>query len=145
MANGKRPRNRLVKKEGNEMRNEWKSLLIESNLIETSTDKAVLIKMPSRSDYAGYMFWHPAKLVRTANRSNLRTVSYTDSFQITIKKYGNGKTNKNEVLSEKVITIQQFEEAFGVTNDDEEESYLIVEEPTKVNKEVEVAKELINE
>ena len=42
----------------------WHKITISANSIEASTDKAVLIKMKHKSNYDGFVFWHPKKLVR---------------------------------------------------------------------------------
>lgn len=94
----------------------WKNININSNQIETDTGKSVLIKMPNNSEYAGYMFWHPSKLVRNGRHSASYSLGYTDEFIFKLKKYGNGKWNKREVIHEIEISAEEFEEAFGVTD-----------------------------
>ena len=128
----------------------WKNIEINLQNIEAETEKAVLIKMPNNSNYAGYKFWHPSKLVRYGSNSYARSIGYTDQFTFKLKKYGNGKWNKTKVIDEKEISVEEFEEAFNCMKSctrpkDNEESYLIVEEPEKVEKEIEVDGELKNE
>ena len=128
----------------------WKNIEINLQNIEAETEKAVLIKMPNNSNYAGYKFWHPSKLVRYGSNSYARSIGYTDQFTFKLKKYGNGKWNKTKVIDEKEISVEEFEEAFGCMKSctrpkDNEESYLIVEEPEKVEKEVEIEEKLKNE
>lgn len=128
----------------------WKNIEINIQNIETDTGKATLIKMPNKSRYAGYKFWHPSKLVRYGSNSYARSIGYTDGFTFKLFKNGNGKYNKFDVIDEIEIDVEEFEEAFGCMKSctrpkDNEESYLIVEEPEKVEKEVEVDGELKNE
>lgn len=128
----------------------WKNIEINLQNIEAETEKAVLIKMPNNSNYAGYKFWHPSKLVRYGSNSYARSIGYTDQFTFKLKKYGNGKWNKTKVIDEKEISVEEFEEAFGCMKSctrpkDNQDSYLIVEEPEKVEKEIEVDGELKNE
>lgn len=128
----------------------WKNIEINLQNIEIDTGKATLIKMPNNSKYAGYKFWHPSKLVRYGSNSYARSIGYTDEFTFKLKKFGNGKWNKNEVISEMEINVEEFEEAFDCMKSctrpkDSEESYLIVEEPQKVEKEVEIEEKLKNE
>lgn len=128
----------------------WKNIEINLQNIETETERAVLIKMPNNSDYAGYKFWHPSKLVRYGSNSYARSIGYTDEFTFKLKKYGNGKWNKTQVIDEKEISVEEFEEAFGCMKSctrakDNQDSYLIVEEPEKVEKDVKVEESLKNE
>lgn len=128
----------------------WKNIEINIQNIETDTGKATLIKMPNTSDYAGYKFWHPSKLVRYGSNSYARSIGYTDEFTFKLFKNGNGKHNKFDVIDEVEIDAEEFEEAFGCMEDctrakDKEESYLIVKEPEKVEKEIEIEEELKNE
>ena len=128
----------------------WKNVEINLQNIETETERAVLIKMPNKSKYAGYKFWHPSKLVRYGNNDYARSIGYTDEFTFKLKKYGNGKWNKRQVIDEKEISVEEFEDAFGCMKDctrskDKEESYLIIEEPEKVEKEIEIEEDLKND
>lgn len=127
----------------------WKNIEINVQNIETDTGKATLIKMPNKSRHAGYKFWHPSKLVRYGSNSYARSIGYTDEFTFKLKKYGNGKYNKFDVIDEIEIGVEEFEEAFDCMEDctraKSEESYLIVEEPEKIEKEVEIEESLKNE
>ncbi len=127
----------------------WKNIEINIQNIETETGKATLIKMPNKSKYAGYKFWHPSKLVRYGSNSYARSIGYTDEFTFKLKKYGNGKYNKFDVINEIEISVKEFEEVFGCMEDctraPQNESYLIIKEPEKVEKEVVVENELIND
>lgn len=92
----------------------WESIQVDSNCIETSTYKSVLINIPKNSEYRGYSFWHPAKCCRHVGKNSyLLQISFTDEFKFNIKKYGKGKFNWNKVLDEKVIDSDELKEAFG--------------------------------
>lgn len=121
----------------------WKTINFNAQNIEHETFKAVLIKMPKKSKYSGYAFWHPAKLVRTTGGNGyFKTFSYTNDFIFNLKM----KTKEIE------ITYEEMEEAFETVNNQigcdlgySEENYLEVKEPTKIEKEVDVNEELLNE
>ena len=127
----------------------WKNIEINLQNIETNTGKATLIKMPNNSDYAGYKFWHPSKLVRYGSNSYARSIGYTDNFTFKLFKNGKGKYNKFDVVDEVEIDAEEFEEAFGCMEDctraKEDNYYLIVKEPDKFEKEVKIEKSLLNE
>ena len=128
----------------------WKNIDINLQNIETDTGKAALIKMPNKSKYAEYKFWHPSKLVRYGSNSYARSLGYTDNFKFKLFKNGNGKYNKFDVIDEIEINVEEFEEAFDCMRDctrakENGESYLIVKEPEKVEKDIEVEKSLLNE
>lgn len=95
---------------------EWKNININKQQVETSTAKAVLIKMPNNSNYKGYMFWHPVKLVRDSKHRNALSIGYNDNFIFNLIKSGKGKYNKNSIISEQKIGVEDFEDAFEVTN-----------------------------
>lgn len=63
----------------------WKSVCINENLISRETGKAALISMPHKSEYAGYKFWHSAKLVKRHN--GVTYIVYSDEFVFRLKKY----------------------------------------------------------
>ncbi len=127
----------------------WKNIEINIQNIENDTGKAALIKMPNKSKYAGYKFWHPSKLVRYGSNSYARSIGYTDTFTFKLLKYGNGKYNKFDVIDEIEISVEEFEEAFECMKDctmpkEKGDTYLIVEEPEKVELEIEIEEELKN-
>ena len=95
----------------------WKSLNINKQNIRAETDRAVLIACPHRSEYDGYCFWHSSKLVREGRHSGAVSVSYTEEFSFRLKKYGKGKYNSREVIDEQTIGYDEFEEIFGVMDD----------------------------
>lgn len=95
----------------------WKSININANQVKAETCRSVLIAMPHNSDYDGWVFWHPAKLVREGRHSAALSLSYTDEFVFRLKRYGHGKWNRNEVLDEKEIGAADLEEAFGVVDE----------------------------
>lgn len=98
----------------------WERIQIESSLIETSTDSSVLINMPSKSEYKGFSFWHPAKCCRSIGKSAyLLQISFTKDFKFTLKKYGKGKFNWAQVLKEKTIDSEELKSAFGFGVDEE--------------------------
>lgn len=76
----------------------WHKIKISANNIEASTDKAVLIKMRRNSNYDGFVFWHPKKLVR--EEGTMLTFSFNDEFKFNLKKYGQGKWNSRDVVRE---------------------------------------------
>lgn len=127
----------------------WKNIEINIQNIETDTGKATLIKMPNKSRYAGYKFWHPSKLIGYGSNSYARSIGYTDEFKFKLFKFGNGKYNKFDVIDEKEISVEEFEEAFecmsNCTRAKSDETYLIVKEPEKIEKEIEIEEELKNE
>jgi hypothetical protein len=90
----------------------WKSIEANSNLIQTKTDKAVLIKLP-KSDLR---FWHSSKCVRTGGKSGYRlSISYTDSFEF--KCFRKGGTGGKEILEEKIYKGDEIKKAFGLDVD----------------------------
>lgn len=121
---------------------EWKSIKFNAQNILIETAKAVLIKMPNNSDYAGYMFWHPAKLVRTiGGKGYFKSFSYTDKFEFKVFKQGKNR----QITAEVVLSPEEMEEAFEIVNEQlsgTDECYLEVTEPTKIDDKVEIKAEL---
>ena len=121
---------------------QWKSIKFNAQNIEFETAKAVLIKMPNKSDYAGYMFWHPSKLVRTiGGKGYFKSFSYTDEFEFKIFKQGKNR----QITAEEFLSPEEMEEAFEIVNEQlsgTDECYLEVTEPTKIDDKVEIRAEL---
>lgn len=120
----------------------WKKIYFNKQNISAETGRATLIKMPSRSSYAGYCFWHPSKLVREEGGNGYHlSFSYTDDFDFNIFKTG----KKFQKTAEKILSSEEIEDAFEVVNEQlsaQEESYLEVIEPTPIDAEVFVKEEL---
>ena len=88
----------------------WKKFAVNIQNIKRETEKAVLIAMPHKSDYDGYQFWFPKKLVREGSHSYERSVSIADDMNVTLKKVSD-KTFK--VLDEKTISADEIISVFG--------------------------------
>jgi len=95
----------------------WRTININKQNIKVDTGNAILFACPHNSDYDGWEFWHPAKLVREGRHDNAVSVSYTEDFNFILKKYGKGKWNKNKILDEQQINFEEFEEMFEVMNE----------------------------
>lgn len=88
----------------------WIQVVANSNLIQTSTENAVLIKLP-KSDH---QFWHPKKCVRTSGKNGYRlSISFTDSFVFKCFKNGQGKHNFKEVISSFELSAAEFQGYFA--------------------------------
>jgi hypothetical protein len=78
--------------------------------------------MAESSEYNGYKFWHPTKLVRSQQRSNysgtrtwyngIYSLSYTDEFKFHLMKYGNSGYSKFQPTEELDIDVETMEQAF---------------------------------
>jgi hypothetical protein len=78
--------------------------------IETETEKSVLINMPKKSEYSGFSFWHPKKIVKHAGHKGYRiSIGYTDDFTFNLKRYG----KNNNVLQELSLTAKEIEVALN--------------------------------
>lgn len=124
---------------------EWKNIQINIQNIETDTGKATLIKMPNKSKYAEYKFWYPSKLIRNGKHSYAKSLGYTNDFKFKLKKFGNGKYNQFDVIDEIEISVEEFEEAFGIMNDNIEAPIIKNKYETHKPLEKEAIKSSINE
>lgn len=128
----------------------WKNLQINIQNIAHETDRAILINCPHKSDYDGYQFWHPSKLVRRGSHSYAKSIGYTDDFTFTLRKMGKGKHNFKDVIAEKQIGVAEFERMFGVMSENitepkiDSESYVCVSEPEKIEVKAEIPECLQN-
>lgn len=109
----------------------WRRLTINKQNIIAETGKAVRIACPHKSDFDGYSFWHPAKLVRDGSYLNTVSISYTEEFVFRLKKYGKGKYNSREVLDEVQFAYDEIEEVFQCMDagDDFSEPVIYTPEP----------------
>ena len=124
---------------------DWKTMNFNSQNIKFETAKAVLIKMPNKSDYAGYMFWHPSKLVRVLQRGNgyFKTFSFTDGWEFRVFKEGKDR----KILDEQVLGPEEMLEMFDVVSETIErqstsKSFYEEEEPEPIDGDVEILDEL---
>ena len=110
----------------------WHTVKLSPNQIKYETDKSVLVKMPARSEFKGYLFWFTKKLVRYGNY--YVCIRYSDEFTF---KLFNDKKHEIE------IDAQTMNEMFWV--DDFNDSYLEVTEPVKISIDVEVDESLLKQ
>ena len=62
----------------------WQQLDIDANDIIYSSEKAVLIRLPSSSRYTNYTYWHPMKLIQPWTYSFQRQVIFNEQFEFTL-------------------------------------------------------------
>lgn len=95
----------------------WKQVIANSNLIQSNTEKAVLIKLP----HSEYKFWHPSKCVRLSGKNGYRmSISYTDEFKFKCFKNGKGKYNRFDKIAEKELSAEEFEKYFNIEAESDE-------------------------
>ncbi len=94
----------------------WKNININSNQIQVETEKSILINCPHNSEYDGYSFWHPSKLVGIGKHSASTLIIYNEDFKFKLIKYGKGKWNSRDIIDEVEISVEEFEEMFRVEN-----------------------------
>ena len=115
----------------------WNKIKINNNNIEYTTNNAYLIKLPNKSEFAGYKFWVSYKLINEYD--NYIILSCKDDFEFQI-------FNKND---KDIITGDMLKDIFECMNDScqekNDESYLIIQEPEKIDIDVEIDEELLNE
>ena len=91
---------------------DWIKCDLNAQNIKVKTEKAVLITMPHSSKFDGFQFWHPIKLVRRVGIGYFYTFSFTNEFEFKLKKMGQGRYNRSEVIDEKTISADEMIEAF---------------------------------
>lgn len=115
----------------------WNKIKINNNNIEYTTSNAYLIKLPNKSEFAGYKFWVSYKLINEYD--NYIILSCKDDFEFQIFK----KNNKD------IITGDMLKDIFECMNDScrdkTDNSYLIIKEPDKIDMKINIEKELLNE
>ena len=94
------------------MNNEWKKIAFNRQNICAETDRSILIQMPNKSAHNGYKFWISKKLLRKGRHSYEYLLSIKSDMEFELKKYGNGKHNRFQVIAETKITAEQLAEAF---------------------------------
>lgn len=133
----------------------WYKINFNALNIEHETTIATLIKMPKNSNYAGYCFWHPKKLIREneIGKGYFLTFSFDENFKFKLQKYSKSKYKK-ELLDEVVLDFEEIMNEFeagdttikNIEKQKEEAEKITYEviKPEKIeNQEVEVDPELI--
>ena len=100
----------------------WYKVNFNALNIEYETEKATLIKMPRNSNYHGYCFWHPKKLVREneIGKGYFLTFSFDENFKFKLQKFSNSKFKK-ELLDEVILDYEEIQNEFEKGNETIEE------------------------
>ena len=86
----------------------WKKFTLNIKTFAHQTEKAVKVKMPAESRWAGYEFWFPRKLLRIEESFSNLVASIPDDMEITLRKT-HPRTFK--VIDEKVVNADTIIEA----------------------------------
>lgn len=89
----------------------WKGIAISESLILRTTERSALIAMPRFSDYNGFTFWHPLKLVRY--EFDLVSIRYTDDFLFRLQKREKTRKGQWELTDEITLTAEEIEDVFS--------------------------------
>lgn len=114
----------------------WHKVYFNKQNIEYDTGKAVLIKLPLKSEYAGYTFWHPSKLIKEEGAKGYHVSFYfSDTWVFNIFKSG-----KRKKLDELSLSSDEMLNAFEIVHEEisgrkdiSDDHYLIVEKPAPFN------------
>lgn len=93
---------------------DWFKINISDAQILKYSGSACLVKMPNRSEYAGYDFWHPLKLIRESYIKATFSLSFNDEWVFRLIKYGKGKHNLKNIISEIEIDAETMLDVFGI-------------------------------
>ena len=95
----------------------WNKIFFNAQSIQGETSSSVLIKMPNNSQYKGWCFWHPQKLVREQGGKGYHlSFSFTSEWEFCIKLYGHGKYNKMDVIREITIDADEMKGIYNVVD-----------------------------
>lgn len=119
----------------------WLKLRINKQNVDIF-DNFVKINCPHNSKFNGYYFFYSQKLINFIDSSI--ELLYKDDFIFRLKKKGNGRYNKNKVVEEIEIDANTIEEIFDCMQT-KDSSYLIIKEPHKIDKNIEILEELKND
>lgn len=91
----------------------WGKIAVNAQNVECTTASGAKINMPHSSDHDGYSVWVSLKLLRSGRHSYEYMLSAKSDMTFTLKKYGQGKWNKRDVIAEKTISAEEMAAAFG--------------------------------
>lgn len=99
----------------------WKRLRVAVRHIEYNNGNRARLRMPHNSEYDGYIFWIPSKLIElnpmwTEEGTRTCQILYTDEFKFKLKKLGYDRFDKLITVDEKEITPQELRKAFTNIN-----------------------------
>ena len=84
----------------------WKGIAINESLILRKTERSALIAMPRFSDYNGYTFWYPLKLVR--REYGIVSLRYTYDFQFRLQKHKKTRKGQWKLVDEVMLTAEEM-------------------------------------
>lgn len=84
----------------------WKGVEIRESLILRETERSALIAMPRFSNYDGFIFWHPLKLVR--REYGIVSLRYTDDFQFRLQKHKKTRKGQWKLVDEVMLTAEEM-------------------------------------
>ena len=83
------------------------------NQIKTTSARAVCISCPHSSRYDGYSFWVPSAFVRKGRNAAMMSLSFPSDFVFHLKKTGNGRYNRFQVVADIKLQGRDIYDVFG--------------------------------
>lgn len=88
---------------------EWHSVFFNTQNIIRQTEYSTLIMMPNKSPYPGFSFWMSKKLItEQGGRGSHAAFRFNEEFTFIIKKYGRGRYNFRQVISEQTLSASEM-------------------------------------
>lgn len=83
----------------------WHRIKINSNQVVHSTEKAMLLRAPNKSELAGHEYWVGKKLIRPGFEYGSLILSVADGMKFTLRRTSE-KTRR--VLSERTVSAEEL-------------------------------------
>lgn len=81
------------------------------NLLVKQDKKAMLIRVSSKSELSGYVFWWPTRFIRKCDTEGYRTFMYKDSDVFHVRKYYRFSNHEDsELIDLKIIPSTKIAE-----------------------------------
>ena len=89
----------------------FNKIVFSERLLVKQDRKAMLIRVPNKSELSGYVFWWPTRFIRKCDRAGYRTLMFKDSDVFHVRKYHRYSNHEDsELIDLKIIPSSKISE-----------------------------------